>query len=146
MNLVFLPESRASPARLWKSCYFLIRNNIVSVTEYLNHSNSLGSPGWRNRPRASPVRVGTHEAQTLFAFDRDRRGADPIGLVVFIRTNPSDISIMHVAVHPDYSLHGRHKGVGLGATLVEKVREISRRIVGIKRIVFFYRQEVVIKL
>jgi hypothetical protein len=36
--------------------------------------------------------------------------------------------------------------VGLGLTLVEKVKEIAARIVGIKRIVFFYRQEVVIKL
>jgi len=53
---------------------------------------------------------------------------------------------MHVAVRPDYSLQGRHGGVGVGLTLVEKVKEIATRIVGIKRIVFFYRQEVVIKL
>jgi hypothetical protein len=31
-------------------------------------------------------------------------------------------------------------------TMVEKVKEIARRIVGIKRIVFFYRQHVVIRL
>jgi hypothetical protein len=53
---------------------------------------------------------------------------------------------MHVAAHPDYALQGRHKGVGIGVTLLEKVKEIATRIVGVKRIVFFYRQEVVIRV
>ncbi len=112
----------------------------------LESLEQFGQPRLEETPQGLSVRVGHHEAQTLFAYDRDRRSNDPVGLVVFLRTDPADISIMHVAVHPDYSLHGRHKGVGLGATLVEKVREIAARIVGIKRIVFFYRQEVVIKL
>jgi hypothetical protein len=30
--------------------------------------------------------------------------------------------------------------------LVEKVKEIASRIVGVQRIIFFYRQEVVIRL
>ncbi|MBZ5626947.1 MAG: GNAT family N-acetyltransferase, partial [Acidobacteriia bacterium] len=75
-----------------------------------------------------------------------RSAAEPIGVVVFLRTAPADIAIIHVAVHPDYALQGRHGGVGLGAMLFEKVREIAARIVGVQRIVFFYRQEVVIRL
>ena len=51
-----------------------------------------------------------------------------------------------LAVHPDYALQGRRSGVGLGVTLFEKVKEIAARIVGVQRIVFFYRQEVVIRL
>ena len=53
---------------------------------------------------------------------------------------------MHVAVHPDYALQGSDAGVGLGVTLIEKVKEIAARIVGIKRIVFFYRQQVVLRV
>ncbi len=53
---------------------------------------------------------------------------------------------MHVAVGDDYALQGSQAGLGLGVTLVEKVKEIACRIVGVKRIVFFYRQEVVIRL
>jgi hypothetical protein len=117
-----------------------VRDGILESLE------QFGQPRLEDSARGLSVRVGDHEAQTLFACDRDRRSPDPVGLVVFLRTNPSDMSIMHVAVHPDYSLRGRYAGVGLGATLVEKVREIASRIVGIKRIVFFYRQEVVIKL
>jgi hypothetical protein len=117
-----------------------VREGILEALE------EFGQPRLEETAAGLSVRVGNHEAQTLFAYDRDRRGLDPVGVVVFLRTAPTDIAIMHVAVQPDYSLQGRHGGVGLGITLVEKVKEIAARIVGIKRIVFFYRQEVVIKL
>lgn len=112
----------------------------------INSLEQFGQPRLEETPEGISVRVGGHEAQTLFAYDRDRRGAAPVGLVVFLRTSPPEIAIMHVAVHPDYALQGKHAGVGLGVTLVEKVKEIASRIVGIQRIVFFYRQEVVIRL
>jgi len=117
-----------------------VREGILESLE------QFGQPRLEETADGLSVRVGNHEAQTLFAYDRDRRGIDPVGLVVFLRTAPSDIAIMHVAVDPDYSHQGRHGGMGVGLTLVEKVKEIAARIVGIKRIVFFYRQEVVIKL
>jgi hypothetical protein len=34
----------------------------------------------------------------------------------------------------------------LGVVLVEKVNEIAARIVGIERVIFFYRREVVMRL
>jgi hypothetical protein len=117
-----------------------VREGILESLEQFGH------PRLEETADGLSVRVGNHEAQTLFAFDRDRRGMDPVGVVVFLRTTPTDLAIMHVAVQPDYSLQGRHGGVGLGLTLIEKVKEIAARIVGIKRIVFFYRQEFVIKL
>jgi ribosomal protein S18 acetylase RimI-like enzyme len=69
-----------------------------------------------------------------------------VGVVVFLRTSPSEMAVLHVAVHPDYALQGRQAGVGLGVTLVEKVKEIASRIVGVEKIVFFYRQHVVIRI
>ena len=106
----------------------------------------FGQPRLEEIDGCLSVRVGNHEAQTLFAYDRDRRGIDPVGVVVFLRTAPTDVAIMHVAVQPGYSLQGRDEGVGLGLTLVEKVKEIAAQIAGIKRIVFFYRQEVILTL
>jgi hypothetical protein len=82
----------------------------------------------------------------LFAFDRDRLAKDPVGAVVFFRTSPDEMTILHVAVHEDYGLQGGEAGVGLGVTLVEKVKEIASRIVGIRRLAFFYRRQVVIRL
>jgi hypothetical protein len=110
----------------------------------LNALEEFGHPRLEETANGLSVRVGNHEAQTLFAYDRDRASGDPIGIVVFVRTAPTAMAIMHVAVHPDYALQGRHDGLGLGVILVEKVKEIAARIVGVEKIVFFYRQEVVV--
>ncbi len=112
----------------------------------INSLAQFGHPRLEETGQGLSVRVGDQEAQTLFAYDQDRRSKDPVGVVVFLRTAPAEIAIMHVAVHPDYALQGRHAGVGLGVTLVEKVKEIASRIAGVQRVVFFYRREVVLRL
>jgi ribosomal protein S18 acetylase RimI-like enzyme len=119
---------------------YRVRDGIINSLERFGH------PRLEETANGLSVQVGDHEAQTLFAYDRDHRGNEPIGVVVFLRTTPSEIAIMHVAVHPDYALQGRRAGVGLGVTLLEKVKEIASRIAGVERIVFFYRQEVVLRL
>jgi hypothetical protein len=118
----------------------LVRDGII-------HSLArFGHPRVEETSNGLAVRVGDHDAQTLFAFDREKESQAPVGVVVFMRTSPEEIAIMHVAVDDAYALQGSEAGVGLGVTLVEKVKEIARRIVGIKQIVFFYRQHVVIRL
>src|SRR5436190_23805566 len=146
MNLIF-------SSRVPKECRTALEELLFfnpsqhKVRDGIIHSlQKFGHPRLEETAAGLSVRVGEHEAQTLFAFDRDRRASDPIGVVVFLRTSPEEIAIMHVAVHPDYALQGRHKGIGLGVTLVEKVKEIATRIVGVKRIIFFYRLEVVIRI
>ncbi len=119
---------------------FRVREGIVNSLE------KFGQPRLEETADSLSIRVGECEAQTLFALDQDRRSGDPVGIVVFIRTSPVEIAIMHLAVHPDYGLRGSHADLGLGIILVEKVKEIASRIVGVQRIVFFYRQEVVIWL
>jgi hypothetical protein len=112
----------------------------------LNSLAEFGHPRLEESASGLNVRVGSHEAQTLFAFDRDRQEKAPIGVVVFLRTSREEIAIIHVAVDDEYALQGSSAGVGLGVTLVEKVKEIAARIVGVQRIVFFYRRQVVIRL
>ena len=116
-----------------------VREGIVNSLEQFGH------PRLEETTDGLSVRIGEREAQTLFAYDRDRRSMDPVGVVVFLRTSPDELTILHVAVHPDYALQGRQTGLGLGITLVEKVKEIASRIVGVEKIVFFYRREVVIR-
>ena len=146
MNLVFssrVPrECRSALEDLlfFNPRQYRVREGIINSLEQFGH------PRLEDTADGLAIRVGDHAAQTLFAFDRNRLSNDPVGVVVFLRTSPAEIAIMHVAVHSDYALQGRHAGVGLGVTLVEKVKEIASRIVGVHKIVFFYRQEVVIRL
>jgi hypothetical protein len=125
---------------------------FLNPRQYRVRDGILNSLQQFGHPRIEPVadglqiRVGDHEAQTLFAFDRERAEPGPVGAVIFLRTSREEIAIIHVAVHDDYALRGTEAGVGLGVTLVEKVKEIATRIVGVERIVFFYRRHVVMRL
>jgi hypothetical protein len=119
---------------------YRVREGIVNSLEKFGH------PRIEDTTNGLSIRIGDHEAQTLFVFDQDRRGGDPVGVVVFIRTSPAEIAIMHVAVNPDYALQGRRAGLGLGLILIEKVKEIASRIVGVRQIALYYRQEIVIQI
>jgi len=146
LNLVFQSKvSKQSRPALEELMFFnpdqyRVRDGIVSAL------HKFGHPRIEENEQGISIRVADMEAQALFAFDRDRRGEDPIGVVVFIRTSPVEIAIMHIAVHPDYTWQGRRKGLGLAIMLIEKVKEIARRIVGIEQILFWYRNDVVIRL
>jgi len=119
---------------------YRVRAGIVSAL------HKFGHPRIEEQGDSISIRVADMEAQALFAFDRDRRGDDPIGMVVFIRTSPIEIAIMHIAVNPEYSWQSRRKGLGLAIILIEKVKEIARRIVGVQQILFWYRSDVIIRL
>ncbi len=118
----------------------LVREGILQSLEQFGHPQII------ELADGLSVRIKDYEIQTLFAFDLDRRGKDLVGVVLFLRTSPAEVAILHVAVHPDYALQGEQAGMGLGIILVEKVKEICSRIVGVERIVFFYRRQVVIRV
>ena len=146
MNLVFASKApKTCRPALEEMLFFnpaqhLVREGILYSLERFGH------PRLEEDGDSLSVRVGDQEAQTLFAFDREGHGSDPVGVVVFLRTSPAEIAVLHVAVHPDCALQGGRAGLGLGVALVEKVKEIASRVVGVHGIVFFYRQEVVMRV
>ncbi len=117
-----------------------VRQGIVNSLERFGH------PRIEEIDDRLSIRFGDSEAQILFAYDKSRRSVDPIGMVVFLRTAPEEVAIMHIAVNPDYAMRDRKADSGVCMVLVEQVKEICSRIVGVRRIIFFYRQEVVIRL
>jgi hypothetical protein len=146
VNVVFSSRaSKQSRPALEEMLFFNPRQSRVREG-IVNSLQQFGHPRLEEAGDSLSVRVGNLEAQTLFAYDRDRKGNDPVGVVVFLRTSPAEIAIMHVAVHPDYALRGKMAGTGLGVALIEKVKEIAAQIAGVEKLVFFYRSEVVIRL
>ena len=120
---------------------FRVREGIINSLEKFGH------PRLEEAGDSLVVRVGVSDAQTLFAYNADSKIKDPIGMVAFLRTSPSEIAIMHLAVREEYALQNRKQGdLGLGIVLIEKVKEIATRIVGVEKIIFFYRQNAVIRL
>jgi hypothetical protein len=118
----------------FNSRQFRVRDGIIHSLEQFGH------PRLEETADGLSVRVGDQETQTLFACDCGSAGCAPVGLVTFLRTSRTDMTIIHLAVHADYTFQGRHGGVGLGSILVEEVREIATRIVGIEKLVLAYCQ------
>lgn len=119
---------------------FRVRDGIVSAL------HKFGHPRIEETADGISIRVADLEAQTFFAFDHVRYGTDPVGVVAFIRTSSEELAIMHIAVHSDYTMQGSRAGLGLSFVLIEKVREIAVRIVGVKQIIFFYRKDWVMRI
>ncbi|MGH7988703.1 MAG: hypothetical protein ACREDS_00705 [Limisphaerales bacterium] len=146
MNIIFSskvsPQSRPALEELmfFNPDQFRVLDGIVSAL------HMFGPPRFEETAGGISIRVADMEAQTLFAFDRDRHDSDPVGVVVFIRTCPNEIAIMHIAVHADYTMQSDRAGLGLAIVLIEKVKEIAVRIVGVTQILFFYRNDVMIRL
>lgn len=146
MNLVYssraLKPCRAALEELlfFNPRQYRVREGIVALQE------KFGPLRLEETDDRLCVRVGNCEAQTLFVYDPVQHRGDPVGVVVFLRTSSAEVAIMHLAVHPDYSLQGEQAGLGLGIMLVEKVKEIASQIDGIKRIVFLYQRELVMRL
>jgi len=147
VNLVFTSkvskQSRPALEQLmfFNPSQFRVREGIINSLEKFGH------PRLEESGDNLVVRVGGSEAQTLFVYNADSKSKDPIGMVAFLRTSPAEIAIMHLAVREEYALRNRRPGdLRLGIVLIEKVKEIATRIVGVEKIIFFYRQNAVIRL
>jgi hypothetical protein len=146
VNLVFSSKVQRQCREKVEDLFFLnprqyrVRDGIVDALK------KYGQPWLEEKDDGIYLRIGDKDAQTLFALDGSPTAADPVGVVVYLRNSPTEIAILHLAVHPDYALHGRRGGLGLGLLLIDKVKEIASRIVGIQHVVLCYRQGIVIKI
>ena len=146
MSLIFTSKVPKQFREEVENLFFLnprqyrVRANIVEALEKFGH------PRLEEKDDSVYLRVGDKGAQTLFAFDDSRYEGEPVGVIVYLRDSPNEVIIVHLAVHPDYALHGRRARLGVGTALVDKVREIAARIVGVQQIVFFYRPDVIIRV
>jgi hypothetical protein len=100
----------------------------------------FGTPEIVETESGLTFRVDPHDVQSLFAFDKDRNPDEPIGLAVFCRTSPTELTVLHVAAHPGYSMQNRRLSLGIGGALLAQVRRIGRSITGVKRIRSIYRR------
>jgi ribosomal protein S18 acetylase RimI-like enzyme len=146
LNLIFSSRATKDARPALEELFFFNPRQYRVRDGIVNSLGKFGHPQIEDTANGLSIRVGNNEAQTLFVSDRDRREGNPVGIVIYLRTSPDEIAVMHIAVHPEYALHGRRAGLGLGLILIEKVKEIASRIVGVKRIVLPYQQEIAIQV
>lgn len=146
MNIVFTSKVAKDARPALEELFFFNPRQYRVRDGIVDSLGKFGHPRIEDTANGLSIKVGDQDAQTLFVYDLDRRSADPVGVVVFIRTSPVEIAILHVAVHPDYAFPGRRAGLGLGLVLIEKVKEIASRIVGVRRIALPYQSEIAISV
>ncbi len=87
---------------------------------------------------------GLPESQTLYALDP--AGEKPLlaGVMVYMRTDPENLVLLHIAVDEDYSRSGIHAEEMLVLRFMTQLREIAKRIKGIRAITLKYSSGLVI--
>jgi hypothetical protein len=87
------------------------------------------------------IDVPSRDMQCLFACDSYLKTCKPVGVVLYERPKVEILSISHLAVNPEYAFRGGHLGAGLGLLLIERVKEIARRIKGVTHVQLPYRNQ-----
>ncbi len=112
----------------------------------INHSISeYGVPSiveTNNRLRISVE--GLPESQTLFALDHSAQKPVLAGVMVYMRTDLENLVLLHIAVKEDYSRSGIYGDEMLVLRFMTQLRDIAKRIKGIRAITLKYSSGLVI--
>jgi hypothetical protein len=86
------------------------------------------------------VAIDGLEVQTLYALIE--RGIDRIlaGVVVYSRLEEQALTLLHIAVRPEFCYNGGYKNELLLVRILAQVRSIARRIKGVHRIAIAYSE------
>jgi hypothetical protein len=86
------------------------------------------------------LRIGIdgHEAQTLYAFVDRGSSLDLAGVLVYSRIESDALTLLHMAVKPEFSYATGYKNEVLLVRILAQLRQIARRIKGVKRIAIAY--------
>ncbi len=110
-----------------------VREAIVRVVE------QFGVPLLVEENGRLRVRVKSgQEVQALFAVVPTPRKPRVGGVLVYTRSDLATLLVLHLAVTPDYSYHGRHHRDTVALQLVGKLREIGSRVKGVQTVRLLY--------
>jgi len=75
---------------------------------------------------------GGLEVQTLFAVASSLFRSRLAGVMIYTRLDSETMLLLHLAVAPDYSSHGRHRKQMLALRFVEQLRGIAAQVKGVR--------------
>ena len=141
MNLALVATVPADMRDVVEALFFFNPRQGILIKGIRAAVEQSGSPEILECEGRLWIGVPSGTLQCLFAVDLTGEPERPVGVILYDREPPDIISIRHLAVDPDYGSGGAASGGGLGVFLIEKVREIGRRINGVKRVKLPYRKQ-----
>jgi hypothetical protein len=76
------------------------------------------------------------ESQTLFALEETAAGQELVGVIVYTREE-DELVVLFTAVRREYAQGGEKSDRRVFLRMIEEVRNIARRVKGIKSVTFF---------
>jgi hypothetical protein len=100
--------------------------------------DAYGAPSIVATPEGLRVTVARcDDVQCLFALKMDGRMPQLAGMVMYLRTSPEEVTMLHVGV-ADCCSRGRRAGLEVVTVLVRAVRAAAHRLRGVRRLSMFY--------
>jgi hypothetical protein len=118
---------------------FLNPNQEKALPSILRSIKRYGQPKIVEKDSLLRIAIGNCiDAQDLYAFEQHLMFPRLVGCVIYLRDRPDNLSIVHLAVAPDYLMSGSSNEIPLVAQLVQKVTAVAMQIKGISTITFVY--------
>lgn len=93
------------------------------------------------------VRVaGLPGAQALFALEESGNGQALVGVMVYARVDLESLVLVHIAVAEEYSQAGEKAGTGLVTMYLGQLRQIARKVKGVRSITVKYASGLVLPI
>lgn len=80
------------------------------------------------------------DVQCLFALKTNGSRPQLAGMVMYLRTSPDEVTVLHVGVAECCS-RGRRAGLEVVTVLIRAVRAAAHRLRGVRRVSMFYLQQ-----
>lgn len=81
---------------------------------------------------------GCTDAQNLFAIEQYSLRSRLVGCVVYLRESLGMLAIVHLAVHPEFTMAAIPGRLPLAAELISQVKQIAKSIKGVQRVALPY--------
>ena len=81
------------------------------------------------------------DVQTLYAIVTGAVEWELVGMVAYTRRIPAELTILHIAVKDEYTLHGAKGDQLVACHLLEELQRIGHRIQGIHGVQLAYRRD-----
>lgn len=81
------------------------------------------------------------EVQTLYALEGDADASRAVGVMIYARTAPDTLTLLHIGVDPQFSADGPHADELVTHRLLQRLICVGRQIKGIRRVVVLYGRE-----
>ena len=76
--------------------------------------------------------------QTLHIFDSDKPNANLIGVVMYERDTPEQVTIIHLAIHEHCKEIFKREKINVAAVILDEVFSLLRQIKGVSRVRIYY--------